>query len=242
MTTYNLNGIEFNTAEGEPGDFGMFTHGDVRATDTAPWGMVEEMKAFIRVQDERKLRKLVDVGALWGVFSLVFTRYEDAKALAIEPSPWAWDGLVDNVKANPGRNIHPLMAFCGEQTGSRINCGKEWRHLIAKRPGDGPEVYPATVVALDDIPGAQDCDCIKIDVEGFEGPVLRGAWNLIQRQKPIIFLEAHFSVLREVSGDSNETLFELIRDLGYAPFNFQGEKIATFAGVNGHRYILEPEP
>lgn len=241
MTKVSINGISFDAADGEPSDFGCFTEGHPKATDTAPWGMVEEMKAFIRIQDEHKLRNLVDVGALFGVFSLVFAaRYRDAKSLAIEPSPWAFEDLCQNVMLNPDAAIFPLNAFCGQRTGLSISCGRQWRHIVANRFPDSKDYYPTSTFALDDIAGAQSCDCIKIDVEGYECPVLRGAKLLIARQRPIIFLEAHFSVLKEVSGDSNESLYELIQDLGYTAKTFQGETVKTFDGVTGHRYVLWP--
>lgn len=241
MTKVSINGIEFQAADGEPSDFGCFSEGDPKATDTAPWGMCEEMKTFIRLQDELKLRNLVDVGALFGVFSLVFTaRYRDTRALALEPSPWAFEGLSKNIMLNPDNAIQLLQTFCGERTGELVPCGKQWRHLIAKRWPEGAEVHEAYVFALDDIAGAQSCDCMKIDVEGYEGPVLRGARKLIERNKPIIFLEAHFSVLKEVSGDSNRSLWDLFRDLHYIVKNYQNDVISTFDGVNGHRYVCWP--
>lgn len=243
MTSVNINGIRFHAADGEPSDFECFTEGAPKATDTAPWGMIQEMKAFIRIQDERNLRNFVDVGALFGVFSLVFTRYKDAKALALEPSYKAFEGLLQNCYVNPDRLIIPLQVFAGDNPDKPVSCGLEWKHLIANRNGDdGSMPMTCKQYRLDDMIDARDCDCIKIDVEGYECPVLRGATELIKRRRPVIFLEAHFSVLKEVSGDSNESLFELINSLGYTPFTYQGEKVESFEGVNGHRYILEPQP
>src|SRR6478735_2425072 len=34
-------------------------------------------------------------------------------------------------------------------------------------------------------------DLVKIDVEGFEGPVVRGALALIKRMKPVVLMDTH---------------------------------------------------
>jgi FkbM family methyltransferase len=241
MTKFTINGIEFNVGDGECGDFGCFNEGSAQATDIGPFGMIQEMRAFIRIQDERKLRNLVDVGALFGVFSLVFTRYPDATAYAIEPSEPAFNGLLNNVLVNPDRHIIPLFTFAGEFEGEPIGCGVEWKHVVARRFPDSPRVLYYPQRRLDLMDSIKKVDCIKIDVEGFECPVLRGAVGMIKKWKPIIFLECHFSVLPEVSGDSNASLFDLIRSMGYTVNTFQGETVGTFEGLNGCRYVLEPE-
>lgn len=241
MTKVTINGIPFNAADGEPSDFGYFSEGHPKANDTGVMGMVPEMKAFIRVQDKLKLRNLVDVGALFGVFSLVFTsRYRDTRSLAIEPSPAAFDGLSQNVMLNPDSKILVLEAFCSEKTGEKIPVGKDWKHFVAHTFLDRPGTETIAGTAIDDIAGAQSCDCMKIDVEGFECSVLRGARATIRRLRPVIFLEAHLQSLTP-KGETPEGLYALLTELGCEVFNLDDSPLESFNGHSHARVICYPK-
>ena len=55
---------------------------------------------------------------------------------------------------------------------------------------------------------------IKIDVEGYELNVIRGALNTIRKFKPILFVELNEENLKQY-GHSSETLVNLLWELGY---------------------------
>lgn len=241
MTKVSVNGISFNCADGEPADFGYFCEGHVKANDTGVMGMVQEMKAFIRVQDKLKLRNFVDVGALFGVFSLVFTsRYQDTRALAIEPSPPAFDGLSKNVMLNPECKILVLECFCSAKTGDKVQVGKDWKHIVANTFLDRPGAEMITGMAIDDIAGAQSCDCMKIDVEGFECSVLHGARKTIERLRPVIFLEAHLQSLTP-AGETPAGLYALLGELGYNVCMLDDSPLPSFNGYSHARVICYPK-
>ncbi len=58
-------------------------------------------------------------------------------------------------------------------------------------------------------------DLVKIDVEGYELAVLRGAQATLGRYRPPLFLELHPQRLRELGG-SVEEVVGLLAGLGYA--------------------------
>lgn len=235
MVECDIQGIKFNAADGEPSDFGYFSPGNQHSS-LGDNGMVSEMKAFIRVQDERNLRRLVDVGALFGVFSLVFTRYKDASAWAIEPSLPAFEGLVENVKLNPNRDIRPRPYFCAA-TNETVRCGHDWKHVVAHAFLDrNAEIVQG--VPLDDVQGTA-CDCMKIDVEGFECSVLRGARKTIETNKPIIFLEAHLQSLTP-KGETPEGLYALVTSFGYKICLLDDSPLPSFDGYSHVRVICYP--
>jgi hypothetical protein len=81
------------------------------------------------------------------------------------------------------------------------------------------EDYTAVEVAvdeLDNIVGDRTVDFVKIDVEGFEVHVLRGAKHVIARDQPLILTEVVERHLKS-AGESPESLSELLGNAGYKP-------------------------
>jgi FkbM family methyltransferase len=131
----------------------------------------------------------VDVGANWGYFTLLVCSQKSfvGTCVAYEPAPSTFEdlrsmvaqaGLSDRVRCrNVGvgseRGVLQLMA--SEQSGLA--------HLHAE--GGGPSVE---VVKLDDEP-LSAVRVIKIDVEGMELEVLRGAEQTLVSHRPAVVLE-----------------------------------------------------
>src|SRR5207244_4352710 len=82
-------------------------------------------------------------------------------------------------------------------------------------------------VRLDAIFEGQKLDVLKIDVEGFEEAVIRGASQLLadlQRRPRVIFIEVHPYAWPR-AGTSDSTLLGLLRTLGYEVFDLGGRRV-----------------
>lgn len=79
-------------------------------------------------------------------------------------------------------------------------------------------------------------DVIKIDVEGAEYNVLKGANELIRKYSPVIFLSAHPRQL-PLCGASIEKLQEIISQLEYRVLDYTGAKISN---IEFGEYVLLP--
>jgi FkbM family methyltransferase len=152
---------------------------------------VRELDEFI-AQSEGQ-RRLLDVGAFHGVFSLTFATQDSSRSvLAVEPSPMAFAKLLYNIHRNRAANVHPVEAALSSGTGT-IEMNYVWDFAVVDAAaGDLP---PLSVRAFS---GDALCashsfspDVIKIDAEGHEAEVLRGLRDTIGRGKPLIFLEIH---------------------------------------------------
>lgn len=128
---------------------------------------------------------VVDGGANVGMFSVVVARaYPSAIIYAFEPTPATFKILLENIKPYP--NVKAFNCALGETNGmtSIIQEGSfgEGSHV-----GEGGIPIEAKTVDSLGIP----MNFLKMDVEGYEGNVLRGAVETIKKNNPIIAMSAY---------------------------------------------------
>jgi FkbM family methyltransferase len=164
---------------------------------------------------------VIDVGANVGECTLNFARHVGTKGsvLALEPDPVVRAKLQRNVALNPFANIEIVPLALGAEPGrlelSTVAPSNRGGNRILERPVG--EHVTVQVVPLDQMleerPVAR-VDLIKIDVEGFELNVLKGAKRTIERFRPTLFVEVSDGNLR-ASGTSARELVQLMKDHGY---------------------------
>lgn len=181
---------------------------------------------------------LFDVGAHFGLFSLAALHYggPSARAIAVDPSPTAVQVLGVQAKLN---NCSSRL----EIVEASINDGGAWQNMVAVGVlASGYYVAPAPdqpaseisqiksktldglVAELDVVPTH-----LKIDVEGYEAAVLTGGQKLLsQPDGPVIFIEIHNAIVRELGEDPVETL-KLLRGYGYETYTSEGIVISDDA-------------
>jgi FkbM family methyltransferase len=196
--------------------------------------MVRELDAFLALGAGRKC--LIDVGAFHGIFALCFTQRPDTRALTLEPAPWTFEILRRNVELNGGTAITPLSIAAGDREGV-IAMERDWEHLRAvAAQSEGQATTQVTVRPL-----ARVCaelkfepDLIKVDVEGFELDVLRGAGALLDRDDLALLIEVHPRLLRRL-GHSPVELFDLLAEHGQVPRALTGQLLGRqeFADEDG---------
>lgn len=126
-----------------------------------------------------KFRHAIDVGAHVGTWSRVFARCF-AKVTAFEPNDAAADCFDMNVIDNQcDIKLHRVAL------GHKHAMVGLTRDDVLTRVKRGDEV---AMCMLDDF-NFQEVDLIKIDVEGFEERVLRGAEATIRNNKPLLIIE-----------------------------------------------------
>lgn len=170
---------------------------------------------------------LADVGANVGVWT-VLAAARGARVEAFEPVASAHARLVENVALNPfADQVRVHEAAVGETEGSllmttALDAGNHVVNESDETDGAGPLVR-VPVVTLDDALGeAEDLRLIKLDVEGWEVHVVRGAARTLARPGLLALVVETF---RPVSYDT-PNLRELEARLaaeGFLPYRYETE-------------------
>ncbi len=137
----------------------------------------------------------------------------DGVVWAFEPQRLVFQLLAGNVAINGLTNVHCEQKCISERGGvvkvpvldvSKIN---NWGGVSLEHTTEGE---PVDVITLDSL-GLNRCDFLKLDVEGMELNVLKGAKNLVKKFQPIIYAEADRL-------EKRKDLFAWLRKKGYKIF------------------------
>ena len=151
----------------------------------------------------------LDVGANIGNHSVFFSE-RFSKVIAFEPNP----RVALLLRANCfGRSVSIQECACGEKNGETTLYEND-RNLGASgmNAADGL-MHLIQVVRIDDVKEVSEAnrvDFMKLDVEGFEASVLKGAQKTLKEHRPIIAFE-------KLPGDDLE-VFDILTGSGYQEF------------------------
>ncbi len=176
-----------------------------------------------RVSPKLNVNIIFDVGANVGSMTLAYRkRFPDAKLYSFEPVNETFHQLKEATKNDS--NIHCYQMALAAQNGSGIiNVGsKSGQNSLVIRQQSETNSQEVKLITLDDFIKKEEIekiDILKIDVEGFECDVLRGAERTLESGKILyIFIETTF---RE--GDKHHTQFSQIQEiLKKYKFNLMG--------------------
>ena len=197
----------------------------------------------------------VDVGANFGVWTLALAAaHPNADVYCLEPTPNTFAVLCDNIALNGFQNVTALQLAASDSVGvcsyQVTEKTSQYNRLAPFKPSAvdldrgrfiGARTIEVKTARLDDFCRERHIDKIgflKIDVEGAEVSVLRGAENLLRsRAIDLICIEVDPENLREM-GDSLEDLASLVRDMGYTFHFLQSDgDLSPAVDVRSHHYI-----
>src|SRR5215217_7034224 len=185
---------------------------------------------------------VVDVGAHYGRYTLIAAKRigPKGKVIAIEADPKNFDMLNKNIKLNKLEHVITLN-YAASSNKSKVKLSipkKESGHTIYSSimPGRAPtEVFiEVNANTLDNLLpengiSVEQVNWIKIDVEGAELEVLKGATNVLSKGKDIaLLIEIH-------NIEDGKTLYEPIMDL-LNNYNFKKEFEKIYEG--GERHVI----
>lgn len=166
---------------------------------------------------------VLDVGANVGDVSMMASKIVSEKGYiyGFEPDPTNFLRLNKNLSLNNFQNIDVINKGIGDKKGrfslSIIDDRNRGMNKIVKTQSGTNTINEIDVIRLDDFVnerGLKKIDVIKIDVEGFEMNVLKGAEAIIKKYQPILFIEIDDNHLKEQNTSAKE-LVSLVKSLGY---------------------------
>jgi FkbM family methyltransferase len=197
---------------------------------------------------------VLDIGANIGLVSLsIISSFPSAKIFAFEPAPFQCELLKKTISANQLSNqIFVAKTALGYQKGlSRFSThiGIDASGLdgfIDTKAGGIVNQITVEVEALDNWWIANDSphiNLIKIDTEGSELLILKGAQQVLQTCKPIIFIEIAPEHLKHYSYSVND-IIAWFKNIGYVLETIDGHKISENNFTShfvDYNYIAIPE-
>jgi FkbM family methyltransferase len=166
----------------------------------------------------------VDIGANIGWFSLLGASLVGpaGRVIAVEPNPLNVALLRRSAEDNGFDNIEVLEVALADAPGvvALETDGSNGRVIAINGPPPKPVAASFVVAtypldALLDRAGVGRVDTMKIDVEGAEPLVLRGATKMLARDRPVIISEFFPLALDSSPGGSAESYLDLLRQFGY---------------------------
>lgn len=175
---------------------------------------------------------VLDVGASIGVWTVPLGRTASSRGALVwcfEPNPENVRWLTANIERNGLRDVVEVKAVgLGARAGTA--------HLFLREHGGGngalsdragEDRLPVSVARLDDLDLPRRVSFMKLDVEGFEVEVLRGAQDTIGRDRPVIFGEFSAEWL-EIRGEDLSSYLELLVGLDYSVFAVDERRSASW--------------
>lgn len=194
----------------------------------------------------------IDIGANIGIYTLLLSHlYPKCKVISIEPSPTIFEKLKLNCQLNnllPGSNLVLLNKAVSDKDGTWVEfyekhsmstMSKEFLTSISSKIITNKDdelhkeiVRTVTIDNLAETTNINEISFLKIDVEGAEVLVLKGAINILTEKKVRnMIIEYH-------SFENYDYAVKLLDEIGYTIINSQqryNDKTSTEKKfVNGH--------
>lgn len=189
---------------------------------------------------------VVEAGANIGTHTLALSRLvgPSGKVWALEPQQLVFQMLCANLALSEIENVQPVLAAAGAAPGMTVIPHVSYSaaaNFGGVATGEGAD--PVRVLTIDEM-ALPHCKLIKVDVEGHEPDVLRGAAATIRRLRPCLFVE-------DDRADGHGVLMALLRELGYRawwhcapifnPENFRRNPVNAFGNVLSVNLLCLPQ-
>jgi FkbM family methyltransferase len=167
----------------------------------------------------------VDAGANFGIYTAIASRLvgDSGVVLAFEPATETYPILDRNVKINQLKNVKTFQAAVSDREGvtrfyHNNDAPNSYSLGAASDKTKFEEIQTVTLEKVFEQEKIERFDLMKIDVEGAEELVLRGAKSSIEQMQPEIIFEISGKGAKRL-GLSQHGAWNLLQELGYSFFS-----------------------
>jgi|SaaInlStandDraft_2_1057019.scaffolds.fasta_scaffold50577_1 FkbM family methyltransferase len=223
--------IKFLKSQKKPVDIGnglkmYFDYTNPRLSHIVYDDDIEEGKskqAFLDLIDDGDI--VIDVGANIGEYSLIAAQKvkEHGKVISIEPLKETAQTLTKHFQLNNFTNYEVITKVIGNET-KKVNLYKQMAGgtmgfvdstLIGRKFEKVDEVEMTTIDEILSTRNIENVKIMKIDIEGYEFELLKGAKNSLQNKKiENMMIEVHINYLKE-KGISEKQFYDYLTKQGY---------------------------
>jgi FkbM family methyltransferase len=185
-------------------------------------------------RNETKTGSIIDIGANLGYYSVILGKLlkPSDKLFAFEANPLVMDMLNKNIAINDLQDdievFNCALTDLNDQKLSLylpLRAGSSAASLNKLHPQDKNNSIEILTKRLDDVGQIRNLDkisLIKIDVEGAELDVIKGALETIRKNKPVLFIELLRKWSKVFGYHPNDVLI-ILQELGYNVFEVNSE-------------------
>lgn len=174
-----------------------------------------------------------DIGANIGIYSLLASKHirNGGKVYSFEPSDWAYERLMENLKLNDSKNVEVLKLAATNSSGLKrfYVCEDDAYNSLNSFPmKDVQKVIEINSIRIDEYcsnHNVKKIDILKVDAEGADYLVLKGAENILRSDTPpIIICEFNRNILKGMAFSQDEFV-GFMRELSYNFFMIKGNNL-----------------
>ena len=227
------------------GGYGPFKFdGHFAFSNFEEWGGRHNAGFRESIEASRGKQCVLDIGAHIGLVSMPMSSVisDDGDVYSFEPAEVNRKYLLKHVLINNIKNIHVQDFLVGDVDGINVEFFEQkndtvQNSVVIKKNHDAYTKTHKIQRTIDDFCAENHLipDVIKIDVEGYELSVLRGAKKIISSSKPIIFLSVHPREI-ELLGEDINNITKMVDELGYGMSEADGSAVTS---LKLSEYILK---
>ncbi len=166
---------------------------DVTVAPGVVGGFYERLELDVFSTVARTSEAVVDVGGNIGLFTCVAaSQMKQGTVVTFEPVPTNLEYLRRNLDINGlTESVEVVARAVSDEIGTApiYLAAGTGTHSLASSVAASARRIEVEVTTLDHWLGDRVVDLLKIDVEGFDGHVLRGAMKVLERDRPTLFVE-----------------------------------------------------
>lgn len=178
----------------------------------------------------------VDIGANVGLFSLYAAKKVGPKGTVIsfEPSQITYNRLLENIQLNNLTNVKAFkLGLSDKEAILELNISENgfeaWNTFVQSKDSKFSRKEQVQVTSFDDFLKANAVDIdkitlIKLDVEGFEINVLKGATKLLSRENAPVFMVEYTDGNAIAAGHCCHEIYKFMNEYGYTWYAYSADK------------------